>query len=145
TTWTCECTLAPQQLLAAGLFPLALLCPHFAVNMRLLEFAMKLFVRIAPKNMVWCAMIESFLSGLGFSMANKGSIRKLFGSTLEWYMHLCHQVNQHYDNTLERIQCYHFLDAMTSNNDLDGNVTPTPPQQEQTPTPTPTHSPPTEN
>ncbi|KAJ7687721.1 hypothetical protein B0H17DRAFT_939174 [Mycena rosella] len=147
TTWTCECAPAPQQLLAVGLFPSAPLHPRFAVDMRVLEFAMKLFVRIAPNNTAWCATIESFLSGLGFSMANEGLIRKLFGSALEWYTHLRHQVDQHYNDTLERIQRYHFLDAATSNNDSDDNVTPTAPQQEPAPAPTPmpTHSPPTEN
>ncbi|KAJ7688278.1 hypothetical protein B0H17DRAFT_1135733 [Mycena rosella] len=122
TTWTCECAPAPQQLLAAGLFPSAPLHLHFAVNMRVLEFAMKLFIWIAPNNTAWCTTIQSFLSGLGFSMANEGSIRKLFRSMLEWYMHLHHQVNQHYDDMLERIRRYHFLDAVTSNNDSDGNT-----------------------
>ncbi|KAJ7685987.1 hypothetical protein B0H17DRAFT_887281, partial [Mycena rosella] len=84
----CECTPAPQQLLTAGLFPLVPLHPHFAVNMWVLEFAMKLFVRIVPNNTAWCATIESFLSGVGFSMVNEGLIRKLFGSALEWYTHL---------------------------------------------------------
>ncbi|KAJ7710676.1 hypothetical protein B0H17DRAFT_1190375 [Mycena rosella] len=143
TTWTCECAPAPQQLLAAGLFPSAPLRPRFAVDMRVLEFAMKLFIRIAPNNTAWCATIESFLSGLGFSMVNEGSIRKLFGSTLEWYTHLRHQVDQHYDDILERIRRYHFLEAPTANDDSDRSVTPTGPQQE--PGPTPTHLPPTEN
>ncbi|KAJ7629926.1 hypothetical protein B0H17DRAFT_867678, partial [Mycena rosella] len=87
TTWTCECAPAPQQLLAAGLFPSAPLCPRFAVDMRVLEFAMKLFVRITPNNTAWCVTVGDSRIVKAHS-TYQGSIRKLFGSALEWYTHL---------------------------------------------------------
>ncbi|KAJ7437710.1 hypothetical protein FB451DRAFT_1450462 [Mycena latifolia] len=128
-TAICPCTPAPQQLLHAGFFPSAPKRPSFTVDVRVLEFAMQLFVRIAPNNTAWCGTIESFLGGLGFSLEHEGSLRKLFASSLEWYTHLRHTVNHRFDDILERTRYYHFLEDV-SDDDEDRAAT-------STPTPTP--------
>ncbi|KAJ6457865.1 hypothetical protein DFH09DRAFT_1255416 [Mycena vulgaris] len=72
TTLTpCKCASAPLQLLECGLFPCAPTRPTLAVNARLLEFTMKLYVRIAPNKTAWTATLDDFLGGLGFKLANK--------------------------------------------------------------------------
>ncbi|KAJ7657118.1 hypothetical protein B0H17DRAFT_955738, partial [Mycena rosella] len=67
----CACAPAPTQLLATGLFPSAPIRPTLAVDVRVLEFAMKLFVRIAPNNTAWTSTLESFLDGLGFTLEHE--------------------------------------------------------------------------
>ncbi|KAJ7496475.1 hypothetical protein FB451DRAFT_1162624 [Mycena latifolia] len=120
-TAICPCAPAPQQLLHAGFFPSAPKRPSFAVDVRVLEFAMQLFVRIALNNTAWCGTIESFLGGFGFSLEHEGS--------LEWYTHLRHTVNHRFDDILEQTRYYHFLEDV-SDDDEDRAATPTP-----TPTP----------
>jgi len=41
-----------------------------AVEVRMLLFVMKLFVRVSPNNTAWCATLEDFLQGLGYRLAS---------------------------------------------------------------------------
>ncbi|KAJ7472816.1 hypothetical protein FB451DRAFT_1175525 [Mycena latifolia] len=144
-TAICPCAPAPQQLLQAGFFPSAPKRPSFAVDVRVLEFAMQLFVRIAPNNTAWCGTIESFLGGLGFTLEHEGSLRKLFASSLEWYTHLRHTVNHRFDDILERTRYYHFLEDVSDDEDRAATPTPTPTPaatQQTSPPRTPPASPP---
>lgn len=67
----CQCRPAAEQLLRSGLFPSAPLRPTVAVDLRVLELAMKLFVRMPPNNTAWTAAMEDFLSGLGYTLETK--------------------------------------------------------------------------
>ncbi|KAJ7040108.1 hypothetical protein C8F04DRAFT_1254251 [Mycena alexandri] len=97
----CGCYPAAEQLLRSGLFPSAPLRPSIAVDLRVLEFAMKLFVRMLPNNTAWTASLEDFLSSLGYTLENKGALRRHFASALEWYNHLRHQVDHALDDQIE--------------------------------------------
>ncbi|KAJ7495182.1 hypothetical protein FB451DRAFT_1387239 [Mycena latifolia] len=144
-TAICLCAPAPQQLLQAGFFPSAPKRPSFAVDVRVLEFAMQLFVHIAPNNTAWCGTIESFLGGLGFTLEHEGSLHKLFVSSLEWYTHLRHTVNHRFDDILERTRYYHFLEDISDDEDRAATPTPTPTPaatQQTSPPRTPPASPP---
>ncbi|KAJ6553776.1 hypothetical protein DFH09DRAFT_924709, partial [Mycena vulgaris] len=132
STAVCACTPAAQQLLASGLFPSAPWRPTFAVDVRVLEFVMQLFVRIAPNNTAWCATLESFLGGLGFTLEHEGSLRRLFAGCLEWYTHLRHHVDYRFDDVLERTRRYHFLEVEADASDDDAT-----PEAPATPTPRP--------
>ncbi|KAJ6574191.1 hypothetical protein B0H19DRAFT_889037, partial [Mycena capillaripes] len=74
TVHFCDCAPAAQQLLAHGLFPSAPWRPTLAVDLQVLELVMKLFVRISPNNTAWCATLESFLAGLGYTLESDVSL-----------------------------------------------------------------------
>lgn len=64
----CNCAPAAVQLMAAGAFPCAPLHPTLAVDLRLLEFALNLFVQIAPNNTAFTLALERTLGSLGFQL-----------------------------------------------------------------------------
>ncbi|KAJ7182224.1 hypothetical protein C8R43DRAFT_1115874 [Mycena crocata] len=66
-----DCNPAAEQLLSEGLFPCAPRRPTLAVDLRLLELAKKLFVRIAPNKTAWTSTLEDFLGSLGFTLAHE--------------------------------------------------------------------------
>ncbi|KAJ7753343.1 hypothetical protein DFH07DRAFT_744528 [Mycena maculata] len=121
----CSCTPAAQQLLAAGLFPCAPLRPTLAVDIRVLDLVMKLFVWITPNNMTWTGTLESFLQGLGFTLQHKGSLRRLFGSMLEWYTHLRNQVEQHFNQVLEQVRAEHWPHNKLESSEAEDDPSPT--------------------
>ncbi|KAJ7433096.1 hypothetical protein B0H11DRAFT_2259786 [Mycena galericulata] len=117
-----------------------------AVDARLLELAMKLFVRIAPNNTAWTGTLESFLEGLGFTLKHEGSLRRLFGSALEWYTHLRHKVDHHFDDILEVTRVLHLRNTASDGSEEEEEeednserettpVPPTPPGTPATPRP----------
>ncbi|KAJ7257320.1 hypothetical protein C8J57DRAFT_1516785 [Mycena rebaudengoi] len=53
-----------------------------------LEFAMDLFVHVAPNNTAWCSALEGFLAKRGYQLTHKHSLRRRFGNCLMWYTHL---------------------------------------------------------
>lgn len=53
-----------------GYFPCAPYHPTLAVDIRMLQFVTKLFVRVSPNNTAWCATVEDFLQGLGYKLAS---------------------------------------------------------------------------
>ncbi|KAJ7119273.1 hypothetical protein C8R43DRAFT_901113 [Mycena crocata] len=125
----CDCNPAAQQLLSAGLFPCAPLRPTLAVDVRLLELAKKLFVRIAPNKTAWTSTLEDFLSSLGFTrfLMRYGSLRRLFASALEWYIHLRHMVEKHFDDKLEETRLTLLKESAEENGDTPSPAaTPTP-------------------
>ncbi|KAJ7149089.1 hypothetical protein C8R43DRAFT_1128849 [Mycena crocata] len=119
----CDCNPAAEQLLSAGLFPCAPRRPTLAVDLRLLELAKKLFVRIAPNKTAWTSTLEDFLGSLGFTLAHEGSLRRLFSSALEWYIHLRHMVDKHFDDKLEDTRLAILKESAEARG--DATVTPT--------------------
>ncbi|TFK60760.1 hypothetical protein BDN72DRAFT_752252, partial [Pluteus cervinus] len=87
----CSCLpSAPQQLVSQALFPCAPVKPSLVVDLRLLEFASKVFLYISPNSTAWCKAMEDFLLGLGFRLSREDSIRRRFENTLRWYTTLKH-------------------------------------------------------
>ncbi|KAJ7127206.1 hypothetical protein C8R44DRAFT_830670 [Mycena epipterygia] len=124
----CKCAPAAEQLLRAGLFPSAPWRPTLAVDARVLQLVMGLFVCIAPNNTAWSATLETFLEGLGFTLTNEGSLRRLFVSCLEWYTHLRHRVDHNLDDILEGIRIDRRIENVADSDnskDADGQATPT--------------------
>jgi hypothetical protein len=54
-----------------GYFPCAPYHPTLAVEVRMLLFVTKLFVRVSPNNTAWCATVEDFLQGLGYRLPSE--------------------------------------------------------------------------
>ncbi|KAJ7431665.1 hypothetical protein B0H11DRAFT_1749743 [Mycena galericulata] len=97
----CECAPVPEWLLESGVFPCAPLRPSLAVDVRLLEFTMKLFVRIAPNKSALTGALVAHLGDLGFKLASQDAMRRQFTAALEWYTYLRHRVDAHLDGVLE--------------------------------------------
>lgn len=70
TITPCTCLPAPEQLLQRGAFACAPIRPGLAVDVRLLEFTMKLFVRIAPNKSAMVGALQQHLEDLGFKLPN---------------------------------------------------------------------------
>ncbi|KAF8187991.1 hypothetical protein K438DRAFT_1972679 [Mycena galopus ATCC 62051] len=98
-----------------------------AVDLRVLEFARTLFGKISPNNTAWTATMESFLTDLGFTLDHKGSLRRLFASTLEWYTHLRNLVSRHFDRVIEDARQSYLEEKQEEQraHDDDGPATPT--------------------
>ncbi|KAJ7432853.1 hypothetical protein B0H11DRAFT_2260038 [Mycena galericulata] len=97
----CECAPVPGWLLESGVFPCVPLHPSLAVDVRLLEFTMKLFVRIAPNKSALTGALVAHLGDLGFKLASQDAMRRQFTAALEWYTYLRHRVDAHLDRVLE--------------------------------------------
>ncbi|KAI6139104.1 hypothetical protein BKA82DRAFT_4332382 [Pisolithus tinctorius] len=66
----CACTPAPIHLMGHGLFVCSPISPTLAVDLRVLEFVRKLFVRLTPNTTAWCEALESFLDAQGYKLHN---------------------------------------------------------------------------
>ncbi|KAJ6568559.1 hypothetical protein B0H19DRAFT_1256310 [Mycena capillaripes] len=127
----CDCWTAPLQLLERGLFPSAPLRPGLAVDVRLLEFTMKLFVRIAPNKSAMVGALEEHLRDLGFKLPSDDGMRRQLSASLEWYTHLRHRVDAHVDEVIETTRKYTTSlpsDAADFPPSTPGGTTSTPPQ-----------------
>jgi hypothetical protein len=71
---TCQCATAAVQLMQFGVLDCAPLRPTLAVDLRVLEFAMDLFVHVAPNNTAWCSALEGFLAKQGYQLTHKVSL-----------------------------------------------------------------------
>jgi hypothetical protein len=64
----CECRLAAVSLVRGGAFPCAPLQPSLAVDLRVLEFAFKLFLNVAPNHTAFSTTLETVLSTMGYQL-----------------------------------------------------------------------------
>jgi hypothetical protein len=62
-----------MQLLQHGLFPYTPTAPTLAVDLKMLEFTHKLFLRIAPNNTAWCEMLKGILSAHKYKLMTQVS------------------------------------------------------------------------
>ncbi|KAJ7234330.1 hypothetical protein C8J57DRAFT_1249271 [Mycena rebaudengoi] len=69
--------------------------------LRFTEFAMDLFVHVAPNNTAWCSALEGFLAKQGYQLTHKHSLRRRFGNCLMWYTHLSHMKKKHVNDGIE--------------------------------------------
>ncbi|KAJ7079204.1 hypothetical protein C8R44DRAFT_754712 [Mycena epipterygia] len=130
----CLCAPAAVQLMAAGAFPCAPLHPSLAVDLRVLEFALNLFVQIAPNNTAFTQALERTLATLGFQLDHKNSLRRRFGSCLMWYTHLRNRTKEHYSRTIEAVRTELIPESVEPVAPEQEDVPPTP---RRSPTPTP--------
>ncbi|KAJ3716253.1 hypothetical protein DFJ43DRAFT_1006930 [Lentinula guzmanii] len=89
----CECRPCAVQLIEQGLFGCAPFLPTLAVDLRVLDFVTRLFVRIAPNVTAFCGAIEDFLKSQGYHMNGKDPLRRRFSNCLRWYNVLQHRAN----------------------------------------------------
>ncbi|KAJ7219844.1 hypothetical protein C8J57DRAFT_1095127 [Mycena rebaudengoi] len=101
---TCQCATAVVQLMQFGVFACAPLRPTLAVDLRVLEFAMDLFVHVAPNNTAWCSALEGFLAKRGYQLTHKHSLRRRFGNCLMWYTHLTNMKKKYLNDGIERFR-----------------------------------------
>ncbi|KAJ7729056.1 hypothetical protein B0H16DRAFT_1734416 [Mycena metata] len=100
TIMPCMCRPAAQQLLQRGAFACAPVRPGLAVDVRLLEFTMKLFVRIALNKSAMVGALQQHLEALGFKLPSDDSMRRQFSSSLEWYSYMRHRAEAKVDDVL---------------------------------------------
>ncbi|KAJ3475061.1 hypothetical protein NLI96_g12083 [Meripilus lineatus] len=100
----CTCAPAAVQLLQRALFPCAPLYPTLAVDLSLLDFVKRLFLRLPPNVSGWCETLEDFLDYRGYRLetqvrpkcillvfrmafmdAVQEGIRRRFANALRWY------------------------------------------------------------
>ncbi|KAJ3713997.1 hypothetical protein DFJ43DRAFT_1134907 [Lentinula guzmanii] len=89
----CERRPCAVQLIEQGLFGCAPFLPTLAVDLRVLDFVTRLFVRIAPNVTAFCGAIEDFLKSQGYHMNGKDPLRRRFSNCLRWYNVLQHRAN----------------------------------------------------
>ncbi|KAJ7441391.1 hypothetical protein B0H11DRAFT_1749809 [Mycena galericulata] len=132
----CACSPAPTLLLKAGLFPCSPLYPSLAVDLNVLDFAMRLFVNMPPNNTAFCNTMEAFLSSRGYKLATKDTLRVRFGNALEWYTSLQHATRAKIDAALDVVRTM-ILDGVDEPSAED-----VPPSRASTPTPSTASTPP---
>lgn len=64
----CDCRLAAVTLVHGGAFPCAPLQPSLAVDLRVLEFASKLFLNVASNHTAFSTTLETILSTMGYQL-----------------------------------------------------------------------------
>ncbi|KAJ3747980.1 hypothetical protein DFH05DRAFT_1393313 [Lentinula detonsa] len=96
----CTCRSAAVQLVERGFFPCAPLQPSLAVDIRLLDFATRLFLKISPNNTAISNTLTEFLEARGYQMKGEDPLRRRFGNALQWYNSLQHATTQLVDSIL---------------------------------------------
>ncbi|KAK7442252.1 hypothetical protein VKT23_016222 [Stygiomarasmius scandens] len=83
--WASDCKPAIDQLIQSGLFPCAPKQPTLAVDIRMLNFVSRLFLRVSPNHTAWCSAVEDFLRSQGYRLQGKDPLRRRFGNALQWF------------------------------------------------------------
>lgn len=73
----CECSPAAVQLMQLGAFGCAPKLPSLAVDLRVLEFTMNLFLQISPNNTTFTVALERVLENMGFQLDHQVSVGSL--------------------------------------------------------------------
>ncbi|KAJ7119205.1 hypothetical protein C8R43DRAFT_857996, partial [Mycena crocata] len=64
----CPCHTAAEQLMQVAAFPCSPLKPTLAVDLRVLEFTMNLFLQVAPNNTAFSLALERVLANMGYQL-----------------------------------------------------------------------------
>lgn len=132
TLRTCACQPAATQLMKCGLFGCAPLRPSLAVDLRVLDFVTRLFLRISPNNTAVCNTIEDFLKCQGYHLCGqvhfhryfgklgidytlKDPLRRRFANALQWYNRLQQSTNVFVDGVLQNSRQAIQVDAEDTN------------------------------
>ncbi|KAJ3818040.1 hypothetical protein F5880DRAFT_1492029 [Lentinula raphanica] len=97
----CSCRPAAKQLIERALFGCAPLYPSLAVDIRVLDFVNRLYLRISPNNTALCDTIEDFLKSQGFQLKGQDPLRRRFSNALQWYNTLVQVSTCYLDRVVE--------------------------------------------
>ncbi|KAJ3735638.1 hypothetical protein DFJ43DRAFT_1129945 [Lentinula guzmanii] len=74
--------------------------PSLAVDIRLLDFATRLFLKISPNNTAISNTLTEFLEARGYQMKGEDPLRRRFGNALQWFNSLQHATTQLVDSLI---------------------------------------------
>ncbi|KAJ7796379.1 hypothetical protein B0H14DRAFT_3494859 [Mycena olivaceomarginata] len=104
----CLCAPVAVQLMRLGVFACSPILPSLAVDLRVLEFTMKLFLQVSPNNTAYTIALENVLADMGFQLHHQArfshSLRRRFGHALMWYTHLRNLLKQHYTDKIDTLR-----------------------------------------
>ncbi|KAK7441208.1 hypothetical protein VKT23_016689 [Stygiomarasmius scandens] len=105
SVWFCSscCPTAPQ-LLRSGLLPCAPFAPSLSVDIRMLDFLARLFLRISPNVTAWCGALEDYLRQQGYWLQGQDPLRRRFGNCLLWFNSLQDAVRACVKSELESVR-----------------------------------------
>jgi hypothetical protein len=69
--YVCQCRPAALQLINRGLFGNAPKDPSLAVDLSVLDFVTRMFLRLSPNNTAICQTIEDFLGSQGYQLSGQ--------------------------------------------------------------------------
>lgn len=101
--WASDCSKAAVQLVRSGLFPCSPIYPTVAINIRVLDFVRRLFLRIAPNYTAWCSAAIDFLAGQGYHLPGDNPLRRCFANALQWFISLYNMAAKEVDALLQRV------------------------------------------
>ncbi|KAJ3825201.1 hypothetical protein F5880DRAFT_1478695 [Lentinula raphanica] len=102
--WASDCSKAAVQLIRSGLFPCSPVYPTLAVDIRVLDFVRRLFLRIAPNYTAWCSTAIDFLAAQGYHLPGDDPLRRRFANALQWFMSLHDKVTTQIDAVLQHVR-----------------------------------------
>lgn len=86
--WASDCSKAAVQLVRSGLFPCSPIYPTLAIDICVLDFVRRLFLRIALNYTAWRSAAMDFLAGQGYHLPGDDSLRHHFANALQWLISL---------------------------------------------------------
>ncbi|THU82373.1 hypothetical protein K435DRAFT_933946 [Dendrothele bispora CBS 962.96] len=98
-----DSTPVATQLLRSGLFPCAPYCPTLAVDVRMLDFVARLYLRIAPNHTAWCSALEDFLGAQGYRLIGTDPLRRRFSNALQWFISLQHMTTKYVKDHVTKV------------------------------------------
>ncbi|THV02106.1 hypothetical protein K435DRAFT_853082 [Dendrothele bispora CBS 962.96] len=96
-----NCELVAVQLVRSGLFPCAPFRPSLAVDIRMLDFVARLFLRVSPNHTAWCHTLEDYLGSQGYRIHGTDPLRRRFANALTWFNSLQNAVVAHVKSVLD--------------------------------------------
>lgn len=93
------------------MFPCSPVYPTLAIDIRVLDFVRRLFLRIAPNYTAWCSAATDFLASLGYHLPGDDPLRRRFTNALQWYISLNDMATARIDSTLQRVRIQYIADA----------------------------------
>ncbi|KAJ3714856.1 hypothetical protein C8R42DRAFT_590975 [Lentinula raphanica] len=105
----CPCRPAANQLIERALFGCAPLYPSLAVDIRVLDFVDRLYLRISPNNTALSDTLEDFLKSQGFHLKGQDPLRRRFSNALQWYNTLVQVSTYYIDRVVEEDRDQHLV------------------------------------
>ncbi|THU81002.1 hypothetical protein K435DRAFT_694536 [Dendrothele bispora CBS 962.96] len=99
-----NCKSVATTLIQSGLFPCAPFRPSLAVDVHVLDFVTRLFLRISPNHTAWCNALEDFLNSQGYRLHGSDPFRRRFANALMWFNTLQNSVNADVNSFLEDVR-----------------------------------------
>ncbi|THU86821.1 hypothetical protein K435DRAFT_682930 [Dendrothele bispora CBS 962.96] len=109
--WASDCNPAAHQLIRSGLFPCAPVHPTLAVDILMLDFVTRLFLRVSPNCTAWCGTLEDYLRSQGHKLVGQDPLRRRFGNALQWFNSLQAITVKHVKTILEETRAQSHNDS----------------------------------